>query len=161
MYQVGDMVVYKKDVCEIMERKEKYFKNQDYLLLVPKKDASLKIVIPELSSQDSLRNLISEKEVEEIIKMIPSVKVLEAEDKELEREYKRLLSTGNPSDLIRIIKTASGRNQIRIENKKKIGDIDNFYFTEAEKHLYLEIGTVLNMDFDETKDYILTRVEGL
>ena len=161
MFQVGDKVVYKRDVCEIKEKKEKYFKDQDYLVLVPLKDKSLKIVIPEQVGKELLRDLISKKEIENIINLIPSINIIEIEEKQLESEYKRLLSNGSPEDYIKIIKTTFLRNKERLDNKKKIGDKDNFYFNQAEEYLYLEIGTVLNMNIEEAKEYITNKVESL
>ena len=50
------------------------------------------------------------------------------------------------------------RNQKRIEHNKKTSDKDSRYFELAETYLYYEIATVMNMSFEEAKDYVVTRV---
>lgn len=46
MRQIGDYVVYRKEVCQIVGMKEKHFKDKDYYVLVPINDTSLKIDVP-------------------------------------------------------------------------------------------------------------------
>lgn len=64
-------------------------------------------------------------------------------------------------DLIKIIKTTYLRNKERIDNKRKSGDRDEFYFNKAEKYLYNEFGLVLGMKFHEVKNYIIDKVMSL
>jgi len=45
MYKLGDLIIYKKDVCEVSEIKEKYLHDIDYYVLTPIADKSLKIQI--------------------------------------------------------------------------------------------------------------------
>lgn len=61
--------------------------------------------------------------------------------------------------LIKIIKTTYIRNKERVDNKRKIGEKDDTYFKKAEKLLYTEFSLALNMTYDETKDYVLSKVE--
>lgn len=89
MFNIGDFVVYKKDVCRVIDYKEKHIKDMDYYELVPILDNSLKIVVPVDSGY--LRNVISKEEAESIIDMISSIEVIDVTDKLIENEYKRLL----------------------------------------------------------------------
>lgn len=43
MYKVGDIVIYKKDVCEVSEIKEKFYRDIDYYVLRPINDKTLKL----------------------------------------------------------------------------------------------------------------------
>ncbi len=159
MFQVGDYLVYKRDVCIVDEIKENYMNGLDYFVLIPERDSSLKIQIPKDSS--FIRKLITKKDVEKIIQEIPNIGVIEAEDKLLEQEYKKLLNSGLHEDLIKVIKTTYLRNKKRVENKKKIGDKDNFYLEQAENDLYGEFGRVLGLSLEETKEYVIDKVEKL
>ena len=76
----------------------------------------------------------------------------------LEDEYKRLLKDGTMESLITIIKTAHLRNKIRQENKKKLADNDQYYFNLAERYLYNEISYVLNVSYDDAKNYIIEKL---
>lgn len=159
MHKVGDFVVYKRDVCEVAEIKEAYFKGLDYFVLLPLNDRTLKIQIP-IDNKD-LRDVISKEKVEEIINNIPSIKLIETDNKLIENEYKRLLNSDKYEDLIKIIKTTYLRNKEREDSKKKISDKDKFYFEKAERLLYSEFSIALNMTFDETKDYVKSKVISL
>jgi len=159
MRKVGEYVVYRKEVCEIIEIKEKVFNNKDYYVLVPINDKSLKLQVPTDTDNDYLRDLISLSELHQIITMIPKIEVNNVNDKLIENEYKRLMNNGSFEDLIKIIKTTYLRNRNRLENNRKISDKDQQYFQKAEKYLYTEFSIVLNKTYEETKEYIISRVE--
>lgn len=152
MFNIGDFVVYKRDVCKIVNIKNEYY------VLVPITDNSLKISVPVTNKFGFIRNLISKNEIMKIIKKIPNIETIETNDKLIENEYKNLMNTGSHEDLIKIIKTTYLRNKERIDNNKKIGDKDNNYFSLAEKYLYNEFAIVLNMSYDDTKKYVIEQV---
>lgn len=153
MYKVNEYVIYRKDVCKIIDIKEK--NNINYYILVPIDDNSLKIEIP--IDNNILKSLISKEEANKLIQKIPNIKPIEYNDKTIENEYKQLLSTGSKEDLIKIIKTAYLKNKEQIDNKKKISDKNNNYFNKAEKILYNELSIILNMTYEETKNHIIIK----
>ena len=71
------------------------------------------------------------------------------------------MQSGTHEDLIKIIKTSYLRNKERIDNNKKTTDKDNHYFNQAETYLYNEFSVVLNLSYEETKDYIINEVNKL
>jgi len=159
MYKVGDLLVYKKDVCEIIEIKEKYLRDMDYYILAPIIDKSLKLQIP--TSSIAIRDLITKEEIQKLINKIPTIEIIKNKSKNLENEYKQLMQSGTHEDLIKIIKTTYLRNKERLDNNKKTTDKDNYYFNQAELYLYNEFSVVLNLTYDETKEYILNTVNKL
>ena len=159
MFKINEYVLYKRDVCKVIDIKENYYKNNDYYELMPVNDESLKIVVP--MNSNLLKKLISVSEVEELINKIPSIPIIECDTKLIENEYKNLLKSESYEDLIRIIKTTYLRNKDRVDNHKKIGDKDNYYFLRAENYLYSELAIVLNMSIEDTKEYIIKRVNEL
>lgn len=159
MYKVGDYVVYKREVCEVISIKEKEFMDMDYYVLVPISDNTLKIDVPVNNKMGYLRPLITKKEVEDIIKTIPNIKPIISTDRFIENEYRNLLNTNKHEDLIKIIKTTYLRNKERLDNNKKIGGKDDEYFKQAEKYLYSEFSIVLGMSYDETKKYVIEKVK--
>ena len=159
MYHKGDYVVYKRDVCKVNGITEKKFNNMDYYSLSPVLDETLKIDVPVDNKLGLMRNLITKEELDNIIKKIPSIKPLSTTDKQIETEYKKLMNSGTHEDLIKIIKTTYLRNKERLDNNKKIGDKDNSYFELAEKYLYTEFMIVLGISFDETKEYVISKVK--
>lgn len=149
-------IVYERDVCLIEEVKEKYIKGVDYYILRPLNDKTLKISVPVNSKL--LRNLISLEDANKLIDNMKSIEVIE-DNKQIENEYKRLLDTGELSDLVKIIKTTYLRNKERIINKKKISEKDDNYFNKAEDYLYTELGVVFNMSKENIKEYIIEKLK--
>lgn len=158
MHSVGDYVIYRKEVCEIIGIKEKVFDDKNYYVLVPVNDKSLKLQVP-IEDNPYLRDLVSKEEIEKVIEMIPEIEVINTTEKLIENEYKKLMNSGSFEDLIKIIKTTYLRNQNRLENNRKISEKDEQYFNKAEKLLYTEFSMVLNKSYDETKEYIVNKVE--
>ena len=71
------------------------------------------------------------------------------------------MKTNKHEDLIRIIKTTYLRNQKRLEEGKKILDKDSNYFEKAEKYLYNELSISLGMNYDECKQYVISKLSAI
>ena len=157
MYRVGDYLVYKKDVCKVKEIIEK--DTGTFYSLEPVSDSSLKIQAS--INSDGIRELITKKELDNLINNISNIEIIDCDEKMIEYEYKQLLCSGNKEDLIKLIKTTYLRNKYRLENKKRKNLRDSEYMEKAEKLLYTEIGVVLNLTFEETKNFIINKVESM
>jgi len=161
MFEVGDYVIYRRSVCKIKELKKKYLNNSDYYIIVPVDDESLIIEVPINNANGYLKNIIDKKELERIVNEIPNIKEIGDTIGNIENEYKQLLNSGEHEDLVKIIKTTYLRNKERQQAGKKIAEKDNNYYKMAEKRLYSEFSIVLNMDYDDTRDYVIKRVESI
>ena len=157
MYNVGDVVVYKKDVCKIKEIKKNYFFDHDYYIMHPIDDDSLTINVPVECSSD-MRYVISKEEGEKLIAVIPGIEVIETNENDIEYEYKKLLQEGSLENLVKVIKTTHLRNQERLSQNKKIGEKDDSYFQKVEKRLYQELSISFQMSFGDTKQYVIDSV---
>lgn len=161
MFQVGDYVVYKREVCKIREMKENHYSNQDYFILCPVDDESLVIDIPTDNRSGFLRPLMTSKEAEALIARIPEIESIETTERMLENEYRFLMQSNKMEDLIKIIKTTYLRNNERKLNGRKISDKDNSYFENAERMLYNELAISLNIPKEDVKNYIIDKVSPL
>ena len=159
MHKINDYIIYKREVCKIDDILPKYYKDNDYYLLSPLSDSTLTIKVP--TNNKEIRNLITKKEIDIIISEIPNILPVDNDTKSLENIYKELLSSGTHEDLIKIIKTTYLRNKERLDNNKKTTDKDNYYFNLAEKYLYEEFSIILNLTYDKTKEYVISKVEKL
>ncbi len=159
MYKKNEYVVYKKDVCKIKDIKHSDVTNKDYYILIPVYDESLKINLPVENEKLFLRSVISCDKADSIIDNMKNIEPIEnITDKNIELIYKSLLNNGSHEDLIKIIKTTYLRNEARINDKRKASDKDSRYFNLAEKYLYNELAIALNMSFEETKEYIINKM---
>lgn len=158
MFKVGDKIVYKRNVCEIVDIKLDKFSNKECYYLEPVDDKSLKITVP-IDLDDSIRKIVTKKEIDKIIQNIPNIEVIKnINDKNIELEYKKCLDNLSHENLIKVIKTTYLRNKARTESKKKISDKDDMYFKMAEKLLYTEFSIALNKNFEDTRDYVVSKV---
>lgn len=154
MFKKNDYLVYKKDVCKVVEIKE--ISNILYYVLIPINDSSLKVTVP--INSKAIRTLINISELNKLIDIIPDIPLIETNNKLIENDYKELIKDGSFESLIKIIKTTYLRNKERLDNNKKKADKDEYYFNLAEKYLYTEFSVVLNKTFDETKEFIVNKV---
>ena len=154
-----EYIIYKRDVCKIIDILPNYYKDMDYYLLLPVSDNTLTIKIPK--NNKDIRELLTKDEVDRIIKDIPNIMPIEEKTNKLENIYKELLATSNHEDLIKVIKTTYLRNKERMDNNKKTTDKDTYYFNLAEKYLYTELSIVLNLSYEETKNYIINTLTRL
>lgn len=159
MFKKGSYVIYKRDVCKIMDIYKSKFNGKEYYHLVPMSDETLKISVPTDNKNGYLKKLLTKKEIEKLIDNIPNVKPIDADSHLLDNIYKELFHSGNHEDLIKIIKTTYLRNKQRKEAKRSIGQKDDEYFKKAETYLYNELSVVLGLDFDETKKYVINKVK--
>lgn len=157
MYKVGDYVIYNHDVCKIIGLNS--FRGRDYYVLSSTIDSSLKINVP--IDNCNVRGLISRNGIDELIKRIPSISVVDIDSKNVDVLYKSLINDGSYDGLISIIKTTYLANKDRLDNNKKLRDKDLYYFNLAEAYLYGEFSIVLGMSVDEVKDYVISEVSKL
>lgn len=143
-------IVYRKQVCRIVSEEEGMYK------LEPIYDESIKYQIP--VNSPVLRDLITKEEIEHLLECIPSIDIIDNSEKMIENTYKELMSSGTHADLIKVIKTTYLRNEIRKQKNKKTSDKDTEYLNRAEKYLYGELSVVLGMNFEETKEYVINKV---
>lgn len=146
-----DYIVYRKETCKIIEKEDGYYR------LVPVNDTSIKYKVP--VDSNFLKKVITKEEIDRLLLEIPEINTIDLGEKQIEQEYKELMKSGTHEDLVKIIKTSYLRNQIRILNNKRISEIDDEYFRRAEKYLYEEIGVVLNLSFENTKEYIINKLK--
>jgi len=158
MFKKGDYVIYKRDVVKIADIKINGLNQQEYYVLIPVNDESLKIDVPIDNRLGYLRSLITKSAVKNLIKKIPEIPLIETNNKLIENDYKMLMSDGSHESLIKIIKTTYLRNKERLDNNKKVSDKDNYYFNLAEKYLYNEIAYTLGISYDDVREYILKEV---
>lgn len=156
MYNQNDYLVYRKDICLVKEIIK--IKNENYYNLVPLCDKSLSLKVPVDNRANLIRKVMNKNEALELINILPSIKPLNLDDKNIDTEYQKLMNSNNIIDLIKIIKTAYLRNDNRIKNGLKITEKDENYFERAEKLFYMELSISLNLSYDETKEYIINKL---
>lgn len=143
MFKEGDFVVYRNRVCKIKNIKKNHLSGRDYYVMFPVDDESLIIDVPIDGSSEYLKEIITKKEALELIEKMPSIDVIDFDEKYIENEYKKMIYLINKS---------------RKDLGRKTREKDSIYFEKAEKFLYNKLALSLGMDFDETKKFIIEKL---
>ncbi|MCF0114281.1 MAG: hypothetical protein HUJ56_02930 [Erysipelotrichaceae bacterium] len=163
MYQIQDVVMYRRVVSTVVDIKRDRRKKQTYYILEPYHTTgpSTRFEVPVENKAGHLKPLMTQSELEELIVQIPSIEIVTLNTSNVKTEYDSLLNSGSREDLIRLIKTTYMRNQHRLSVNKKIGVIDDNYFRRAEQYLYEECSAVLNKSLEDTRAYFRERMRAL
>lgn len=156
MYKINDYVIYKREVCVVKDLKK--INNQDYYTLENKEDTSLKISIPVSQETQLLRHLATFDEISNTLDHINEIPTLDINERNLEEQYKLLLQGTTIENLIKIIKTAYIRNEIRKNNHKHLSDTDTSYQELAEQFLFNEIAYAMNISYDAARELVFNKL---
>ena len=164
MFEKGQYIIYGiRGVCEVMDittiDRPGGPQGKLYYVLRPYYHQDSKIVTPVDSDKTVIRPLLTREEALELIDRIQDVQEMEVtEDKQREERYKETLKTCDCRVWVSMIKALYLRRKDRIEQGKKMTDLDERYFKTAEENLYSELALSLGMSRDEMVDYIKERV---
>ena len=159
MFNTGEYVVYKNNVCFIKKIKRDDYLNKDCYILKPVNDESLVIQVPVEDKKGFIKKIIPKKEAIKLLDSISKIDLVKSSNKITEVEYKNLLNTNNKEDLIRIIKTA----YLEIDKRKKVGkkerEVDSNYLEKSLNLLCVELSISLEDDIENIKNFILEKLE--
>ena len=165
MFSVGNIVLYgMQGICEISEITEKKFKSDviKYYVLVPVFDKSSKIFVPTENKTltAKMRRILSKQEILDIIEAMPEDEIIWiSDDGERKEKYKEILSGGDRTKIIKLIKTLYLHQKHQKQIGKKLHISDERMLKEAEKLLYDEFAFVLDIDRDSVLPFILEKIE--
>jgi len=164
MFKKGDCVICGgKGVCGIEDITKLNMpgvdREREYFILKPLYMAASTVYIPVDTAKDSLRNVLTRDEAEELVRSIPQIPLIPiTNDKLLEQEYRTCMKKNQCDEWIKIIKTIYLRKQKRIEAGRKVTAVDTKYIKLAEDNLYGELAVSLDMPRESVEDYIINEL---
>ncbi len=163
MFQVNDVVIYRRDVCKIVDTVKSEMTGEDCYVLEPYAATSgaRRMQVPVSNRGGHLRNLSTEEEIRDLIHRMPSMEMLENKPANMKSQYVALLKSNSPEDLIKIIKTSYFRNKERQDNHKKLASIDGEYLRKAEKYLFSEFSVALGKSYEECREDFIREIRKL
>lgn len=163
MFLKGEKVVYgQTGVCIIEEICEKeLIKNQKrlYYVLKPINQENNTIYAPVESEKVVIRAVITKEEAEELISKIPEIVKSKNELSDSKEEYRNCLSTHRCSDLVKLTSQIYNKRKAALENRKKLGLVDEKYMHLAESLLFGELACALEIPVEEVKNYIANKLK--
>lgn len=174
VFKPGDTVVYRHRVCEVASIREGYFEGRDYYELHALFENRLKLFVAVDEADDAgMRPVMSGDEALALIDSILDAKpidmsALEAEsstptlrDRHVREEYDRLVKSGDPEELIPILRSVREHAAARKRDGRKVTSVDKRYFEMAEGMLFDELAVSLGIDRDKFADFFEERLENL
>lgn len=165
MFEVGDYIVYGSNgVCEVKSVGPidcpGVSSDKLYYTLRPLYIRDSSVFTPVDNEKVIMRGVMTKAEAEAFVDGINDIDALPIiDERKRELEYKKTVNTCDPVELVRIIKTISDRMNQRQSEGKKMTAADMKYIHIAEESLCGELAISLDMDKDEVKNYIATRVD--
>lgn len=164
MFQPGELMVYgATGVCRVEEitnlpggdRKRQYY------LLKPLWQDGV-IYAPVDSEKVPMRPVISRERAEELIDQMPDIQAVVcrgATVQALVQQYQSAVRDGGHQALIEMMKSIYlKRGQAEAKNRR-LGMVDERYMKQAERLLYGELATALEIPYEDVESYIADRID--
>lgn len=164
MYQVGSTVIYKNDgVCKITEIIVRTFREKEieYYVLNPVHNQNAEILVPKNNSDliGKMRKVLTKDEIIQIIEAMPNEEeIWISNETDRKEKYREILTSGDRSELVRLIKTLYIHKQNQKQCGRKLHLADEKILRDAEKMLYDEFAYVLEIEPEEVLGYITSKL---
>lgn len=167
MFQVGELVVYgSTGVCRVegVSRMDQPGgdRGKRYYVLKPLWQDGV-IYAPVDSEKVPMRPVISREEAEALIDRMPAIPAAACRGgtpQALAQQYQSAVRDGGHQALIEMMKAIRHKRGMAESKNRRLGLVDERYMKQAERLLYGELATALEIPYDEVEDYIAARLEG-
>lgn len=163
MFKIGDKIVNRSGkVCEVIDIEEADYGVglKTYYVLSPcfTNNDSLVLHTP-VDQESTLRSVMNKKDVEELILSIPDIDVIWITNPKIRKtKFKELYTSGDPKEILRLIKSFVKKKDEFKSEKKTLSFTDENFLTEIKTNLYYEISLALDLSFDEVDNLISNKL---
>ena len=164
MYQPGELVVYvATGVClvEDLTHLPGGVRKIQYYLLKPLWQDGV-IYAPVDSEKVPMRPVISREEAEALIDQIPGIQAAVCRGPTVQamaQQYQSAVRDGGHQALIEMMKAIYRKRDQAEAKNRRLGLVDERYMKQAERLLYGELATALEVPFDQVAGYVAGRLE--
>ena len=162
MFNIGDTVMHPgMGVCKIENIKSETFahtKQRDFYILKPLyENSNTTVYVPVDSTKMILKKLITEQDIQGLIKSLKNDTEKLWIDNDLQRKelFSAIIKEGNREKLIKLIKELHEHKEQRQQNGKRLHISDEKFLLEAEKLLHQELAYTMQINPDEVVDFIM------
>ena len=158
MFHPGDLIIYgRTGVCRV-EKIEERDSQQFYCLQALYQTC---VIHAPVNGKVLMRPVLSREEADRLIDSIPSVTVHPVEChvlRELTNHYLDSVNTCDAAELLAMTMSIYAKKQLAINNRKKLGAIDERFLREGESLLFGELSVSLDIAPEEVPNYIQGRI---
>ena len=167
MFQIGELVMYgSTGVCRVEgisgldqpggDRGKRYY------LLKPLWQDGM-IYAPVDSEKVPMRPVMGRAEAEALIYRMPEIPAAACRGgtpQALTQQYQSAVRDGGHQALIEMMKAIRHKRGMAESKNRRLGLVDERYMKQAERLLYGELATALEIPYDHVEGYIAVRLEG-
>lgn len=163
MFKIGDKIVNRSGkVCEVIDIEEADYGVglKTYYVLSPcfTNNNSLVLHTP-VEQESTLRKVMNKDDVEQLILSIPDIEVIWITNPKIRKtKFKELYTSGEPKEILRLIKSFVKKKDEFKNDKKTLSFTDENFLTEIKTNLYYEISLALNLSFDQVDELISNKL---
>lgn len=163
LFHGGDHVVYGTyGVCSVTGTTEKEIggKKLRYYVLKPVFQQNSTVFVPVDNEQltSRLRRVLTRPELESLVDSMPGQQPIWIDDENERRtQFQKIISEGDRSGLLRLVKTLYDRQQERVAVGKRLHQSDERIFREADRLLCDEFAFVLEKEPNEIPAFLQQR----
>lgn len=166
MYSIGELIVYgNTGVCRVEDIVKRSFgvgvPPREYYKLKPLYQSET-IYSPIDNDKVFIRQVISKEEAEKLVSLIPSLDGEMFHSKstqELSGYYQSYMATHNCADLIELVRSIYAKKLYAAEQKKRLGQVDDYFMRRAQDMLHGELAVALGITPEEVPAYIEAAIE--
>lgn len=165
MFEIGADVVYGvSGVCHIADIRNETFSDEEKLFYVlnPLSDMGATIYVPvdNPKSVSKMKKILTKEEVYDLIHSMPDKEVFDEQNNKIRKDmFSQIIKNGDRNELIKLIKTVYAEKKEREKQGKKMWAYDETAMKKAEKILYEEIATVLDIKYEEVLPFIKREID--
>lgn len=165
MYQVGDRVVYGiHGVCTVADLEKRVVdrKTVTYLVLEPVDRDGSRYLVPthNENAMGKLRPMLTPEQMQALLE---SAEIREdswiREENQRKQTYRELITRGDRVGLMQMVHTLYEHKKNQAAAGKKVHLADENFLRDAEKLLSCEIAVVMDMQADEARTFLRTRLK--
>ncbi len=165
MFQIGDKVVYGiHGVCIVADQEERVVdhKHLTYLALEPVGQEGARYLVPthNAAAMAKLQAMLTK---EQLLTLMDSPQVRTAgwitDENQRKQTYRELIASGDRARLMQMVCTLYRHKAAQSAAGKKCHLCDENFLRDAEKLLIRETAMVLNLDPDDAKTYIRSKLK--
>jgi len=165
MYQVGDRVVYGvHGVCNVVDQEARLVdgKRVTYLALEPVGQEGSRYLVPthNAAAMAKVHHMLSKDELEALLESDTVLADGWIRDENLRKQtYRILIGSGDRAKLLQMVRTLYTHRRTQTAAGKRLHLCDDNFLRDAEKLLAGEFAIVLNIEPEQAKQYLRSKLK--
>lgn len=161
MHKIGTLVVYRQNVCRIVDKLANYRDGKDYYQLEGHFDTSLVIHTPKELADSCMRHIMSRDEAMRVIDELPSYEQIDPDGTAIRTICAEHMERGNHRNIMRVLRAHRLERSGVVRSLYRWNEGDRQALRVAEDILYRELGAALGKSTTAIRNKIHDRMSAI